>query len=554
MDSLALSPDGGTLAVASEDGRFTFWDTAAGTQKRKVEGHSGPISSVAFSPDGGTVATGNRGSHWRTRWAGVVRLWDTATGAQKNTLEGHRNGITSVAFNPDGRTLASGSWDATVRLWDAATGENIRTLERHTGVVNSVAFSPAGNTLASASGKFHRIVVRLWDTVTGAHKQTLDGYNNEIVSILFGPDGNTFASLSSGEIRLLDTQIWSLKRILTVSSGDKSLFSVAFSPDGGTLAAGGRSVVHLWDTETGLQNPSLNIPEGGVTTVMYSPDGYTLASGSTDNTVRLWDAATGEKIRTLVGHTSNVTSVAFSPDGRTLASGSADGTALLWEIMPSPAPPEYDDPHVVAPPPIKPDVNGDGGVDGQDLVLVAARLGISAENRSDVNGDGTVNTLDLVLVAGMADDSTDALPVFSNGAMMLRTTQVRKWLAEARRIDLADPAIPRGIEYLENLLEALTPERTALLPNYPNPFNPETWIPYQLARESVVRFWIYNSKGILVRQLNLGLQPEGFYTDKHHAAYWDGRNDYGELLASGVYVYVFRAGSHRSARRMAIVR
>ena len=162
--------------------------------------------------------------------------------------------------------------------------------------------------------------------------------------------------------------------------------------------------------------------------------------------------------------------------------------------------------------------------------------------------------LDLVLVAGMANDSTDALPMFSNGAMMLRTTQVGEWLEEARRLDFADAAIPRGIEYLEKLLEALTPERTKLLPNYPNPFNPETWIPYQLARDSVVRISIYSSKGILVRHLDLGLQPEGYYTDKHYAAYWDGRNEGGELLASGLYVYVFRAGSYRASRRMAIVR
>ena len=92
------------------------------------------------------------------------------------------------------------------------------------------------------------------------------------------------------------------------------------------------------------------------------------------------------------------------------------------------------------------------------------------------------------------------------------------------------------------------------MPNYPNPFNPETWIPYQLARESDVRISIYSSKGILVRQLDVGLQAEGFYTDKHYAAYWDGRNDTGEFLASGVYVYVFRAGSFRASRRMAIVR
>ena len=222
---------------------------------------------------------------------------------------------------------------------------------------------------------------------------------------------------------------------------------------------------------------------------------------------------------------------------------------LLWEINPV-----VENAQVVEPPQVKPDVNGDGGVDAQDLVLVAARLGISAENRADVNADGTVDTLDLVLVAGMADDLTDALPMFSNGAIMLRTTEVKEWLEEARRLALADVTLLRGIEYLENLLQALTPERSALLPNFPNPFNPETWIPYQLARDSVVRISIYNVKGNLVRKLDLGLQPEGYYTDKHYAAYWDGRNEGGELLASGLYVYVFRAGSYRASHRMAIVR
>ena len=272
------------------------------------------------------------------------------------------------------------------------------------------------------------------------------------------------------------------------------------------------------------------------------------------DTLRLWDAVTGENIRTLEGHTGNVYSVAFSPDGGTLASGSREGTVLLWELFPSPDPLENEQPHVVEPPQVMPDVNRDGVVDIRDLVLVAGQLGNTAENRADVNGDGMVNILDLVLVAGMLDNAAGAPLIDLGGTEMLRTTKVSEWLEAARQLDLTDPAIPRGIEYLEKLLEALTPERTALLPNFPNPFNPETWIPYQLARDSHVRISIYNAKGILVRHLDVGLQPEGFYTDKHYAAYWDGRNEDGELLASGLYVYVFRAGSYRSARRMAIVR
>ncbi|MDE0300647.1 MAG: dockerin type I domain-containing protein [Candidatus Poribacteria bacterium] len=306
--------------------------------------------------------------------------------------------------------------------------------------------------------------------------------------------------------------------------------------------------------DTGEQISSLYGYHARNTSVAFSPVDDTLASGNTDNRVRLWDTAAGENIRTIEGHIGDVTSVEFSPDGSTLASGSRDGTVLLWEIFPSPDPPEDEHPQVEVPPQVKPDVNRDGSVDVRDLVLVAGRLGKAAENRADVNGDGTVNILDLVIVAEMIDNEAGAPLVDSAGTEIIRITEVKKWLDEARRFGIADVALLRGIEYLEYLLEALTPERTSLLPNYPNPFNPETWIPYHLARESEVEITIYSSKGILVRQLDLGLQAEGFYTDKHYAAYWDGRNDNGELLASGVYIYVFRAGSYRASRRMAIVR
>ena len=445
-----------------------------------------------------------------------------------------------LAFSHDGDTLAVGI-DDTVRLRDAVTGKSKHALSgRRFGAVASLAFSPNGRILASghrspsvghSSGSTR---IRLWDAETGELKTSLTEFLGLPTSFSFSPDGRTLASGNFywhiagdqwGSISLWDVATWELKLVLnppfTGATKTGGVLSIAYSPDGRTLASG-HLVYHYFGDEFG--------------------------------TVRIWDLETGENIRMLDGHTDDVTSVAFSPDGSTLASGSNDGTVLLWEIFPSPDPPEDKHPQVPEPPQVEPDVNEDRVVGVQDLVLVAARLGIAAENRADVNDDGIVNILDLVLVAGLIDNAAGALLLDSYGTKMLRTTEVKEWLEKARRLDFADPAIPRGIEYLENLLEALTPERTALLPNYPNPFNPETWIPYHLARESVVRISVYSAKGILVRQLDLGLQPEGFYTDKNYAAYWDGRNDGGELLASGLYVYVFRAGSYRASRRMAIVR
>ena len=97
-------------------------------------------------------------------------------------------------------------------------------------------------------------------------------------------------------------------------------------------------------------------------------------------------------------------------------------------------------------------------------------------------------------------------------------------------------------------------KRTALLQNYPNPFNPETWIPYQLAKDALVTLNIYDQSGHIVRTLDIGHQKSGVYRDKASAAYWDGRNQNGELVASGNYHYQLRAGDYTATRRMLIVK
>ena len=94
----------------------------------------------------------------------------------------------------------------------------------------------------------------------------------------------------------------------------------------------------------------------------------------------------------------------------------------------------------------------------------------------------------------------------------------------------------------------------ALHQNFPNPFNPETWLPYQLANTAEVSFRIYNLQGGLVRKLDLGVQQPGNYLDKQTAGYWDGRNRFGEIVPSGLYIYDFRAGSFQATRKMAIVK
>ena len=100
--------------------------------------------------------------------------------------------------------------------------------------------------------------------------------------------------------------------------------------------------------------------------------------------------------------------------------------------------------------------------------------------------------------------------------------------------------------------EPLSAKQTALLANYPNPFNPETWIPYELAEAAEVTVTIHASDGKLVRTLELGQVPAGTYQSRSRAAYWDGRNAAGEPVASGVYFYTLQAGDFKATRKMVI--
>ena len=134
----------------------------------------------------------------------------------------------------------------------------------------------------------------------------------------------------------------------------------------------------------------------------------------------------------------------------------------------------------------------------------------------------------------------------------LTKANLQQWLRQARQINLTDPTFQRGILVLEQLLAVSTPTQTMLLPNYPNPFNPETWMPYQLSEAAVVRITLYDVMGRVVRSLDLGHQAAGYYRSRSEAAYWDGKNTLGEQVASGVYFYTLTAGDFTTTRKMLI--
>ena len=205
------------------------------------------------------------------------------------------------------------------------------------------------------------------------------------------------------------------------------------------------------------------------------------------------------------------------------------------------------------------DVNQDGRVSIVDLVLVAKDFGSNAPAnlRTDVNRDGVINVQDLILVArhfGDSADSTAASPILAIDNKELMPEMVQAWIEQARIEDDGSLAFQQGIENLKRLLASLLPEKTALLANYPNPFNPETWIPYQLAKPAEVTLTIYAANGAVVRTLALGHQVAGIYQSRIRAAHWNGRNEQGESVSSGIYFYTLTAGNFTATRKMLILK
>ena len=437
-------------------------------------------------------------------------------------------------------------FDNTIRLWDVETITYKQTLSGHSGEVLSVLYSPDGQTIASAGGYVDN-TIRLWDANTGEHKHTFMGHKGYVYSIAFSPDGSTLVSGSGDETILL----WDLTAFTNINGSVSISPSPVQSPDLGeqltlSLSVSDAKAVTGYQATIHFDSTALRYisSENGD----YLPQGaFAVPAVVTENTVTLAAislAGESDGDGTLASLTFEVVSVTASTVWLS--------KVRLTDSTGESSYPRIQNGQITEPESLKADVNGDDIVNIQDLVLVASNFGETEENTSDVNGDGVVNIVDLVLVAAAFGDAPAAPTVQHYANKFLTPEVVQQWLTTAKQLAHTDAIAQRGIAVLEALLAALTPKETVLLPNYPNPFNPETWIPYQLAKRVDVTVLIYSADGKLVRTLKLGQQAAGVYESRSRAAYWDGKNEVGEAVASGVYFYTLTAGDFTATRKMLI--
>ena len=581
--SMSCSPDGTTLAAGTYNSIIKLWDVATRTNTTtfpSVAARSAwfePLPFISFSPDGTLLAFTSTG----------VALWNIETGTQTNALLGHTDYIRSVSFSPDGSILASGAQDGTVRLWDPSSLPAALTASTAFPLTEATL---SGNvvTLTLTSGTYER-EIGFWDvtmTVSGIDGVTVEEYidverlSDTEVAIPLEFDGTDFDTDARLTFTVDAEAIVDPKHGLSVQvpvpATQVSNATVSIAPASVVPPAVGGELRLSLNITSGENVAGYQATVSFDPTVLdyvksangdYLPADAFFADPIVNYTYR--EGFSGEWIRgagsvtitanTLAGAANGDGTLAtltfevedFKPSMLTLSQlYLVDTGGTRWEattqngtvtIPPEPAEP------------ILGDINRDGVVDILDLTIVGARFGQRGHNSADLNGDGLVDILDLVLVAGAFGGEAAAPSEQPQVLELLNAADVQNWLSQAQRLALTDPAYLRGITVLEQLHAALVPQETVLLPNYPNPFNPETWIPYHLAKDADVTLTIYDMSGQVVRQFALGHQAAGRYQSRSRAVYWDGRNEFSEQVASGVYFYHLSADDFSAMRKLVIL-
>ena len=322
LRSVAWTPDGRRLAVASDDGDVTIWDATTGRELARVRAHARGATAVAWNSDGTRLASGGEDA--------IIRIWDAASFNSVSTLRGHRDMVLCLAWSRDGEWLASGSQDGSVRIWDLASGSVIRSLAKK-GQVKAVTWSPDGRRLAAGGAD---VKVHVWDSQTGlellvlAKKERLLGY---ISAVAWSPDGQWLASGGSdSKVRIYQAATGEESLVFTGHPG--SVAALAWSPDEKRLATTGRDdgTVTIWDAFKGEAKSAFRGHSSGVRSLAWQPGGEHVASASLDGTLKVWDLNSTDASLKVLEQEDQIMSVAWHPDGTRLATASKDASVRVW--------------------------------------------------------------------------------------------------------------------------------------------------------------------------------------------------------------------------------
>ena len=492
------------------------------------------IQGIDYSPDGSEVAVACKFGVW---------IYDPILNKEVTLLDrnigGHQGEVNSVRYSPDGNILVS-TGDGLVRLWDI---KNKRLKSKLPDP--KIRASSWGQRRTSFINRANIVVVPMsthinfYDMSTGKYKYSLGELTDRIQSAAISQNNKYIVSSSDDTILLWDIASYpsvtiSPDTINSLEVNQELSFNVNITD---AKNVSGYQILLDYDKDKLEYIETLYAD--------FLQDQLILQSKVSGNTVYLGALSSSNseidasgKLLT-VKFKTKVAEDSVIELNNVILSDSKGSKFYAWindvEILP---PPDCDFLNIK-------DVNRDCQINIQDLVLIATRLGWRSPKEYDVNDDGIIDIIDLILVAGSLENVRGAPSIRENH-------QIEQWIEEAKQINSDDPTFQKGILALEQLLRK--PIETKLLSNYPNPFNPETWIPYQLSEPSNITLSIHSIDGNVIRTLSLGYKQQGLYHDRNKAIHWDGKNDVGETVSSGIYFYTLITKNFTQTKKMLILK
>ena len=573
-NALVFSPDGRYLIVASSRPDIELWNVETRRLEAHFEGHTGNwVNDVVISPDGTVIATVERESSsihlwdvktqqllWREAsgigrvsgfafspdsqrlyvatvtwvgWADLVRVWDVKSGKQIDAFETEFRLLRTIKLAPDGKTALLHYWDAVV-LWDIEAKQKRNVFADF--VSGSTALSPDGQTVVSVFYYF----IKIWDVPSRQMRQLISAEGGTFRSFAISADSKKFAvgrdpwiqvrNINTGKVETQISSYWSSE--------------IAFSRSGKWIAATGSTSVYLFDVEKPGQVQRTVLDDGqnsqGWDRFAFSEnDQYLVASGNVRNEGRVWlwrrdgDTFTFQytwQVPELSYFFNSRPTFALDSDGSTVLALPGRKQLQIWKLTPH-------TPQLV--------LTLDGVGHTVHFSPDGRYLFVNKDDRLQI-WDWQANTvIDHPPVPEYYDISGDGSVLISFD----NASRIQVW--DATRLLPPPEAVavePRG----KQIVTFGEIKRNQLLQNYPNPFNPETWIPFRLATESIVTIRIYTPTGQLIRTLPLDTVQAGDYSTQSKAAYWDGRNQMGEWVSSGTYLYTINADNFSATRKMLI--
>ena len=547
VEGLAMSPDGKRLASFEVSNLIYVWDIETRQLLWKMVNGIGRVTDLTFSPDSQHLYVSSRngrlrkvGSNPYEGWDDTVRVWDVRTGEHIDTFSTEFRDIEAITLSPDGKTMLLNYHDAEV-MWDIQKKrkQNVWADFIKPGGYQAVVVSPDGKTVVSVSAH----CFKTWDVASqqmgvivsaDGHRYRSVGFATDSKTLVVGRNSDPFLEfrdIHTGKLDMLyPHSLWYVESITFGTTG--KWFAVSDS---------GRELAILDTKNTENPQPLHSHVDLGAEPRFYKfgfseNDKYFAAYAYTSNNddykrwILLWER---EGTTFAFKYAWEASGFYYPPEFTTQSDGStllaaAAGDLKIWKLSPS-------QPQLLS------TLKGYG--DSPVLFTADNKYLFTANDEATQLWDWRMET--------PIEHSTipDYFAISQDGAALLAYSdsgEIQVWNGKTLLPKL--PVEPHG-KKIATLGEV---KRNQLLQNFPNPFNPETWIPFQLTDRRNVSIHIYTPTGNLVRTLSLGVMSAGNYTSQSKAIHWDGRNKHGEFVSSGIYLYTINAGEFSATRKMLI--